>query len=423
MEVITDLTVIVAEAGYKDPGRLRKILKDYKPQKQGSSYKISGTYDDITNLYIRLSAAKINTPEKIQQPEKPCPAHVQSVDVRGFVMAYIEQKRTAALKQILGNSCRIETRRDSSPGGEVKVTFKPLHSDVRAVQVDFVRQRFITFYQRTASDLQVISVPHDHQDLQRRFPELLFKPSTNKHQLTVTGPFVHVSKLKDFMQNKSHVQNMHKVSPMHKAAVNRPTRTLSDPLPTQSKDPEDESCPICMETIVQSAKETLRCKHSFCKDCLRKAFEYKAVCPTCGQIYGTLTGTQPEGGRMDVTTDPSALPGYEQYGTITIHYRIPGGIQKEEHPNPGHPYDGVLRTAYLPDCTEGRNILKLLKQAFDQRLIFTVGRSSTSGRNNTVTWNDIHHKTSKHGGPTCYGYPDPEYLSRVREELKIKGIQ
>ncbi|XP_029367012.1 protein deltex isoform X3 [Echeneis naucrates] len=101
----------------------------------------------------------------------------------------------------------------------------------------------------------------------------------------------------------------------------------------------------------------------------------------------------------------------------------PSGTVQEEHPNPGQPYEGVSRTAYLPDSPEGRKILKLMKRAFDQKLIFTVGRSTTSGRNNAVTWNDIHHKTSVNGGPTLYGYPDPDYLNRVQEELKIKGIE
>ena len=76
---------------------------------------------------------------------------------------------------------------------------------------------------------------------------------------------------------------------------------------------------------------------------------------------------------------------------------------QEEHPSPGERYEGAARTAFLPDSQEGRKVLELLKRAFDQRLVFTVGRSSTSGRNNMVTWNDIHHKTSTNGGPTWYG--------------------
>jgi len=37
------------------------------------------------------------------------------------------------------------------------------------------------------------------------------------------------------------------------------------------------------------------------------------------------------------------------------------------------------REAYLPDNDEGRKVLRLLRKAFVQRLIFTVGQSTTSG--------------------------------------------
>lgn len=47
-------------------------------------------------------------------------------------------------------------------------------------------------------------------------------------------------------------------------------------------------------------------------------------------------------------------------------------------------------------------MLRLLKKAFDQKLIFTVGTSRTTGAENQVTWNDIHHKTSTVGGPEKY---------------------
>jgi len=69
-----------------------------------------------------------------------------------------------------------------------------------------------------------------------------------------------------------------------------------------------------------------------------------------------------------------------------------------QHPHPGKPFGGTVRCAYLPDTAEGREVCDLLKQAFDARLIFTVGRSVTTGADNVVVWNDIHHKTS-YAGP------------------------
>ena len=74
--------------------------------------------------------------------------------------------------------------------------------------------------------------------------------------------------------------------------------------------------------------------------------------------------------------------------------------QQSNHPNPGKPYYATSRTAYLPDNKEGREILQLLRRAFNQKLIFTVGQSRTTGAQGVITWNDIHHKTSMTGGPT-----------------------
>jgi deltex-like protein len=70
---------------------------------------------------------------------------------------------------------------------------------------------------------------------------------------------------------------------------------------------------------------------------------------------------------------------------------------QEEHPNPGKPFQGARRTGYLPDNPEGHEVRKLLERAFNARLIFTVGRSVTSGQDNVVVWNDIHHKTKPSG--------------------------
>ena len=92
-------------------------------------------------------------------------------------------------------------------------------------------------------------------------------------------------------------------------------------------------------------------------------------------------------------------------------------------------------------------MLRLLKRAFKQRVIFTVGASTTTGNNNSkyyqpkvkeskvlvhnlssrlfpgaqnvITWNDIHHKTQISG---TYGCPDDHYLDNVLLELAQHGI-
>ncbi|NXC68083.1 DTX3L ligase, partial [Anhinga anhinga] len=166
----------------------------------------------------------------------------------------------------------------------------------------------------------------------------------------------------------------------------------------KTEEGDEDACPICMDRI--NNKEVLKkCNHAFCKSCIAQAMTYKQACPLCNTIYGPMKGDQPEG-TMSVRTVPSPLSGYSSCGTIEITYSMYGGIQTSNHPNPGKYYSGVSRVAYLPDNKEGREILQLLRRAFDQKLIFTVGRSRTTGVEGVITWNDIHHKTSKTGGPT-----------------------
>ncbi|XP_008281377.1 probable E3 ubiquitin-protein ligase DTX3 [Stegastes partitus] len=180
-----------------------------------------------------------------------------------------------------------------------------------------------------------------------------------------------------------------------------------------------EDCVICLDRIRE--KKTLKCLHSFCSECIESVFRLKPACPICNTYHGVYTGTQPEG-QMLVTSSWQSLPGFEGCGSIVIQYSFPAGIQGPEHPNPGVRYSRTSRTAFLPACEEGQKVLKLLRKAFDRRLIFTIGRSVTTGLNNVITWNDIHHKTSMQGGPQGFGYPDPDYLARVREELRLKGV-
>ncbi|XP_077992667.1 uncharacterized protein LOC144446720 [Glandiceps talaboti] len=184
---------------------------------------------------------------------------------------------------------------------------------------------------------------------------------------------------------------------------------------------EDKMCAICLSDRKKST--TLPCKHKFCKLCITQSEKVSGpTCPICKVAYGIITGDMPPGTMTDCV-EKSNLPGYPGCGTIVITYTIPSGIQGKEHPNPGKRFTGTSRTVFLPDNADGRQVLRLLKIAFDRKLTFTIGTSVTTGLTNTIVWNDIHHKTSRFGGPQAYGYPDPNYLYRVTEELAAKGVK
>ncbi|XP_059169656.1 uncharacterized protein LOC131951319 [Physella acuta] len=168
----------------------------------------------------------------------------------------------------------------------------------------------------------------------------------------------------------------------------------------------DNACVICYEKDTSIILPC--CKARICSSCKTKV----QLCPFCRKSLEILTGVQPDG-NMDVD-----LCEGDKYWKIT--YRFPPGFQKAHHPHPGKLYIGTTRTAYIPSTEEGFETLLLLRLAFKRRLTFTIGKSLMMNKDDMITWNDIHHKTSPVAG--TYGYPDPTYLERVNQELSNKGV-
>lgn len=206
----------------------------------------------------------------------------------------------------------------------------------------------------------------------------------------------------------------------------------------------EEDCTICMETLLgpsgykgpgvasvsraESVGRLAQCGHLYHLQCLVAMYnngnkDGSLQCPTCKTIYGVKTGNQPPG-KMEYHVIPHSLPGYPDCKTIRIIYNIPPGIQGPEHPNPRKTFTarGFPRHCYLPDNEKGRKVLRLLLVAWDRRLIFSVGTSSTTGESDTVIWNEVHHKTEFGSNLTGHGFPDSGYLANVLEELKAQGI-
>jgi len=198
----------------------------------------------------------------------------------------------------------------------------------------------------------------------------------------------------------------------------------------QDIDPDTQTgdCPICLcgldEDIVQLAKCNGHCFHKACIVHCYNASGY-LKCPICSYVYGVRKGKQPQGTMVvdHLSHQECPLAGYPDIDTIRIIYNFPDGTQGPEHPNPGQSYTGTSRTAYLPNNTEGLEVLRLLRISFfERKLTFTIGTSVTTGTPNCVIWNGVHHKTATSGGATNFGYPDETYFDRVKEELKSLGV-
>jgi len=188
-------------------------------------------------------------------------------------------------------------------------------------------------------------------------------------------------------------------------------------------DMTEDDCPICLckldgvdGTVVSLAQCT---RHVFHKECIMGAVQGGSLrCPSCSKIYGVVIGDCPDATMM-ISEDPTIHLAGQPSGALVVTFRVPGGVQTQGHPNPGTMFDGTERQAFFPNSPEGTALCSMVEVAFKRRLVFTVGRSMTTGRDNCVVWNGLHMKTSPSG---AHGYPDDTYLTRLEEELNAKGV-
>ncbi|CAB4011023.1 E3 ubiquitin- ligase DTX3L [Paramuricea clavata] len=302
---------------------------------------------------------------------------------------------------------------------------KNVNRDIFSKTVD----EFIDFYQYQNKKM--------HQEVMPMFPKkrndiileartkfsVVIDSAQDSDKITIYGEKDNVQGALEFLKSKVGDLTTSAPSSLSKGATGG---SFSRGTTEQSKNTDqkagsrNDKCSICLCDFTD--KKTLsKCGHSFCAGCIDKAFKYQKKCPVCSHVYGLLIGNQPPG-KMYESYQSMLLPGFGLCGTIVISYRFPNGTQGPDHPNPGKPYPETRQTAYLPNNQEGKKVLNLLKKAFEQKLTFTIGRSTTAGRDNCVVWNDIPHKTLQYGGPAKFGYPDPDYLRRVQEILAAKGI-
>lgn len=168
------------------------------------------------------------------------------------------------------------------------------------------------------------------------------------------------------------------------------------------------SCVICLEHFDQEECKSLIvkwsvCGHIFHQSCLETWLRTHKNCPTCRTPQQELRGFQPEHGVMYTTESPQGLPGYDpQTQRIIIHFCFPQTPEIQ---------------CYLPQNQEGQRMVRLLRKAFQQKLLFKVDEQ------NVLCFNGIELKLNVNGGPLMFGFPDETYLIRLRMDLARLGIK
>ncbi|CAO2631693.1 E3 ubiquitin-protein ligase DTX3L [Lemmus lemmus] len=427
----------------EDPQRtmeLRQELNRCFPKllikEQGRKLTLLGSQADISAAREKVSQTSFKTPVKIMSS-----GYMTEIEVDS---SHFNLLKPALLQEIL----EIEQKYNTSVKVQEKTQKTRILFDPMDKEVDLSVHAYASFtdaFQHAMCQLTTEILPLKHlgkgrahlyktkfvDDLKRKHPNVHFVIS--KESMTLMGLPNQLAQAKQYMFKRMGLspssgerinvdhETLMDIDSNDSNAASPPLRGSADSSGALKVNNNEDTCAICMDTI-RNKRVLPKCKHEFCSPCITKALSFKPVCPLCQTSYGIQKGNQPNG-TMTWSTSRQSLQGYEDCGTIVIQYIMESGIQTDEHPNPGKPYSGTRRTAYLPDNKEGRKVLDLLREAFNKKLIFTVGESRVSGASNVITWNDIHHKTSTFGGPENFGYPDPHYLTRVKEELKAKGIE
>ncbi|NXR93828.1 DTX3L ligase, partial [Hypocryptadius cinnamomeus] len=424
--------------------KLNKRFRNLLAKEEGNQLLLRGPGSEILAAQKFLAGEGENSQaEKNMKISSEWYKYRNGIEVDASVFKLLESRLSKEIENINGKFDTLVEIKENSYGQKVIVfRAKSKTSDMSS----HATESFISAFHSASAMLRekIISVTLSEDQKKtlsvllnaKKFEDLNVKLQKNEDKLIIRGLPVHLDAAEKYMKSlleievtqtrnraplSSDLSSQEAAGASKKSSI-RQKNNLSSEGQTQAKTEEkDDECPICRDTIEN--KEILeKCKHAFCKACIDRAMTYKQACPVCNTVCGVLTGNQPEG-TMSAKTMGFSLPGYPNCGTIQIDYDMRGGIQTSSHPNPGQRYGPAQRRAYLPDNKEGREILQLLKRAFHQKLIFTVGQSRTTGEQNVITWNDIHHKTNMEGGPSQFGYPDSSYLQRVRSELKAKGIE
>ncbi|NXY89984.1 DTX3L ligase, partial [Alcedo cyanopectus] len=427
--------------------KLNARFSNLLAKEEGNHLLLRGPASDISAAKKFLAEQGENSrAEKSMKISSELYRHRSGIEVDASVFKLLETELNKDIEDIEDKFNTLVEKKDSSYGQKMLIMFRPR---VRSSDMSsHAAESFINAFQSACAMVrEVVIIPKLSEAQKKRVNMLLngrqlgdlhaslrvrgdklILSGLPKHLYSAEKHIVNLLSTEDSTCSKnraplsSDLSYLETTGASEKRYSGRQKQNLSPESQAKGKTEEENQdvCPICMERITN--KEILsKCKHAFCKACIAQAMAYRQTCPVCNTVYGVMKGDQPEG-TMKSSTVSTSLPGHPDCGTIVITYYMSGGLQTSNHPHPGRPYSSTTRTAYLPNNEEGQEILQLLRRAFNQKLIFTVGQSRTTGEEDVITWNDIHHKTCRSGGPTSFGYPDPDYLQRVRSELKAKGI-
>jgi hypothetical protein len=138
---------------------------------------------------------------------------------------------------------------------------------------------------------------------------------------------------------------------------------------------DTETCVICGNDCEHVLSVVLPCGHVFHSTCIRSRLtndpehsQCRLVCQDCGKLYGTAESMQPDRGMYTQWVLPDkCIAGFpDSKGYVVLLVSFPAGCFK------GVRYDKAAFQYVVPNVKRGYELLRLVCEALQQRLLFEV---------------------------------------------------
>jgi deltex-like protein len=164
---------------------------------------------------------------------------------------------------------------------------------------------------------------------------------------------------------------------------------FQDPPTTEVVRLAGNPCPMCLVDIKHNGDYNVTVSRVAWKDEVYLTLGHCKKCPVCDNVFGAEPqGTMPTASMKILQDRTLTCCGFDP-STLVIDYTFPSDTQRVYHTSAGATHSPADIQAFVPDCRQGRRLLKRLVYAFHHGLTFTMGTTLSTGTPNVVVMTSL----------------------------------
>jgi hypothetical protein len=181
---------------------------------------------------------------------------------------------------------------------------------------------------------------------------------------------------------------------------------------------DEDCCFLCLKRLIPAASpcsSCAQCSQNFHRCCADLAMKPTGgACPGCRSKEAFPPGKCPSGVMTVHFTKEKRADVFTSSGTYVVTYEVFDGVQELHHVSPGKRFEGAKLRTYVPQSEQGDELLKRLKWAWMNGLMFTIGM--TAGDTDHIT---LKLRTLR---TTIDGCDSKGYITNCNNELDRLGV-